>query len=202
MPRFPTREADVASLAKRLISGLKEHADDFPSPPHDADEIEVTLDAYQASLDAAVLANGQASAAVHAKGEALTMLTDRMKTVLRYAEDAVNFDSGKLKGLGWNGRKSRSELEVPGQAQVLESVQEGPGWVHLKWGKPVSGGKAAAYHIELLRPGDADWREIATCFETTTVLTEQERGVDLQYRIVSANRAGTGVPSNVITVVL
>ena len=42
MPRFPTREADVASLANRIISGLREHAEDFPNPPHAADQLQAS----------------------------------------------------------------------------------------------------------------------------------------------------------------
>jgi hypothetical protein len=202
MPRFPSREADVASLANRIISGLKEHAEDFPNPPHGPDELEATVNAYEESYDAAVLAQGAAAAAVDTKGKALETLTDRMKVVLRYAEDAANFDSAKLKSLGWNGRRTRSELEPPGQAGVLEAKREGPGWVYLEWKKPVDGGTVAAYHIQLLREGEKQWREVTTCFETMTVLTDQEQGVELKYRVVSANKAGTGVESNVITVVL
>jgi hypothetical protein len=202
MSRFPTREADVASLANRLVSGLREHTEDFPNPPYAADDLEATLKAYQDSYDAAVSAQGTAASAAEAKRQALDTLTERMKVIIRYAEDAVSYDSGKLKNLGWNGRKSRSELELPGQARVLESKREGPGWVLLEWKKPFDGGTPAAYHIQVQREGDKEWRDVATCFETTTVVTNQERGVELKYRVVSANRAGTAVPSNAVTVVL
>ncbi len=202
MPRFPDREADVASLAKRLISGLRENTEDFPSPPHGAEELEAILDAYEVSYDAAVLAQGAATEAVDVKGEALQTLTERMKVVLRYAEDAVKFDRGKLKNLGWNGRKTRSELEVPGQASTLEAKREGPAWVLLEWKKPVDGGRVAAYHVQMLRDGEKEWEDVTTCFERMTVLTDQERGVELEYRIVSANKAGRGVPSNAVKVVL
>jgi hypothetical protein len=185
-----------------LISGLREHSDDFPSPPHGADELESTLDAYEASYDSAVAAQGAAAEAVDVKGAALHTLTDRMKVVLRYAEDAVKYDRGKLKNIGWNGRKTRSELDVPGQARVLESKREGPGWVLLEWKKPVEGGRVAAYHVQILRDGEKEWQDVTTCFERMTVLTDQERGVELEYRVVTANKAGRGVPSNVVKVVL
>jgi len=64
MPRFPTREADVASLANRIISGLREHAEDFPNPPHAADRLQASADAFEASYDAAVLAQGAAAQAL------------------------------------------------------------------------------------------------------------------------------------------
>ena len=202
MPRFPTREADVAQLGKRLISGMRENAEDFPASPVGADEIEAYLAAFQEKSDAAASAQGAATEAVDAKGEALQILTEGMRAVLRYAEDAVKYDSGKLQNLGWNGRKTRSELEVPGQAGTLEAKREGPAWVLLEWKKPVDGGRVAAYHVQMLRDGEKEWEDVTTCFERMTVLTDQERGVELEYRIVTANKAGRGVPSNEVKVVL
>ncbi len=202
MPRFPTREADVAQLGKRLISGMRENADDFPSPPLGADELEAYLAVLQEKSNAAASAQGAATEAVDAKGEALQTLTDGMRAVLRYAEDAVKYDSGKLQNLGWNGRKTRSELDLPGQARILESKREGPGWVYLVWKTPVEGGRVAAYHIQGQREGEKEWQDISTCYEKMTVLTDQERGVELNYRVITGNKSGRGVPSNVITVVL
>jgi hypothetical protein len=96
MPRFPTREADIAQLGKRLISGMRENAEDFPASPVGADEIEAYLAAFQEQSDAAASAQGTATEAVDAKGEALQTLTEGMRAVLRYAEDAVKYDRGKL----------------------------------------------------------------------------------------------------------
>ena len=35
-----------------------------------------------------------------------------------------------------------------------------------------------------------------------TVLAEQERGVELEYRVVTLNKAGEGLESNIVTAVL
>jgi len=106
MPKFPTREADVASLGKRMIGGMREHAEDFPSPPFGADEIAAYGNAFQQKSDVAGLVQGAAAEAVDEKGEAFQTLTDSLRAVLRYAEDAVKYDSAKLKNIGWNGRRS------------------------------------------------------------------------------------------------
>jgi hypothetical protein len=164
--------------------------------------LEASLSAYQEKLDSVVRAQSAAAVAVDEKAETLGKLTNGMKAVLRYAEDAVNYDGGKLRNLGWNGRKTRSELEPPGQALALEAKREGPGWVLLEWRKPITGGRVGAYHVQVQRDGNKEWHDATTCFERMTVLTEQDRGVELSYRIVTANRAGQGLPSNVIRVVL
>jgi hypothetical protein len=74
--------------------------------------------------------------------------------------------------------------------------------VLLEWQRPVSGGRVAAYHVQTQREGETEWNDVTTCFERMTVLTEQERGVELKYRVVSANKAGQGIASNVVKVVL
>jgi len=202
MPTFPTREADVVSLGKQVISGMREHADDFPAPPVGVDELEAYIDTFQQRSDAAGLAQGAAAEAVEEKGAALETLTASLRAVLRYAEDAVQYDSGKLKNIGWNGRKRRSELEVPGQAGILETKREGPGWIYLEWKRPTEGGRVAAYHIQTLKEGEKEWQDLTTCFERMVVLTDLERGVELKFRVVTANKAGRGVPSNDVTAVL
>jgi hypothetical protein len=185
-----------------MISGMREHAEDFPAPPFGADEIEAYIDAFQQKSDAAALAQGAAAEAVDEKGEAFQTLIDSLRAVLRYAEDAVKYDSAKLKNIGWNGRKRRSELQAPGQAGILETKREGPGWIYLEWKRPTEGGRVAAYHIQILKDGEKEWQDLTTCFERMTVLTDQERGVELKYRVLTGNRTGRGVPSNVVTAVL
>ena len=202
MPKFPTRESDVDSLAQRIISGLRDNADDFPSPPHGADELQASLDAYTEKVDAVVRAQSATAVAVDDKADSLDKLTGEMKAVLRYAEDAVDYDGGKLRNIGWNGRKQRSELEPPGQAIDLEAKREGPGWVLLEWKKPISGGRVGVYHLQVQRVSETEWHDVTTCFERMTVLTDQERGVELNYRVISANKAGKGIASNLVKVVL
>ena len=202
MPTFPSREADVVSLGKQMISGMREHADDFPAPPFGVDQLEAFVDTFQQKSDAAGLAQGAAAEAVDERGEALQTLTASLRAVLRYAEDAVMYDSAKLKNIGWNGRKRRSELEVPGQAGLLKIRREGPGWIYLEWKRPSEGGRVAAYHIQILKEGEKEWQDLTTCFDRMTVLTDQERGIELKYRVVTGNKAGRGVPSNDVTAVL
>ncbi len=204
MPRFPSRESDVAALATEIINGLRNHAEDFPAPPLGVEDLQASLDAYMVTHEAAVEAQGAAAEAFDDKDEALQSLIDGMRAVLRYAEDATQYHDGKLKKLGWGARKPRSELQVPGQAGVLEVKREGPGWVYLDWKKPADGGVVAVYHVQVLRKGEEDdaWRDVATCFDTMAVLSDQDRGIELRYRVVTANRAGRGVPSNAVAVSL
>ena len=93
-------------------------------------------------------------------------------------------------------------MQPPGQATHLEVKREGPGWVSLDWKKPKDGGPVAFYLVQVRHHGKGDWREACRHFETTIVLKDQERGVELEYCIVTVNKAGEGPPSNAVTALL
>jgi len=202
MRRFPTREADVAVLAGQIIAGMTENAEHFPAPPLAPAELKSALDAYRRKHNAAVSARATAAAAFDEKDEALQELIYGMKAELRYAEHAVRHDEVKLKSLGWRKRKESATAKIPGSARSLEVKREGPGWVCLDWRRPEDGGVVATYQVQVYDSDKSEWRTVELCFETLTVLIDQERGVDLTYRVVTLNKAGEGLASNTVTVVL
>ena len=202
MARFPSREAEVAALASEMINGLTEHAENFPAPPIGVAELQARLDAYRNAHEAAVLVQSSAAEAFDVKDEALRSLSDDMRLVLKYAEHAAKEDEVKLQALGWDIRKRASEPQAPGPPRTLEVEREGPGWVYLDWKKPSEGGAVAAYHVQVARSEGGEWKDVCTCFETMAVLTGQERGVDLVYRVIAVNRIGKGLASNTVTAFL
>ena len=202
MRRFPTREADVAALARQIVAGLTENAEFFPTPPLAPVELQSALDAYRRTHAAAVSARAAAAAAFDEKNEALQELIYGMKAELRYAEHAARHDDAKLKSLGWRKRKESVTTAPPGSARSLAVKREGPGWVCLEWKKPEDGGVVATYQVQVCSADKSEWETVELCFETLTVLVEQERGVDLTYRVVTLNKAGDGLASNTVTVVL
>ena len=64
------------------------------------------------------------------------------------------------------------------------------------------GGGVATYQVQVYHPDKGEWQTVELCFDTLTVLTDQERGVDLMYRVVTLNKTGEGLESNTVTVVL
>ncbi len=202
MARFPTREAEVATLAMEMISGLTEHAEDFPTPPLTAEQLQASLDNYHRMHEATVLADGAAAEAHDVKDSALQRLADDMHLVLAYAEHAVGQDEVKLQGLGWDVRRQPAAPQVPGPARALEVEREGPGWVYLDWKRPSEGGAVAGYHVQVAYSEGGEWKDVELRFDTMAVLTGQERGVDLIYRIVSFNKIGKGLASNTVKVFL
>jgi len=122
--------------------------------------------------------------------------------VLRYAEIAVANDEVKLGALGWGPRKEPSAPQPPGPARALEVKREGPGWIYLDWKRPSEGGTVGGYHVQVAHNENGDWEDVTMCFDTMVVLTEQKRGVDLFYRIVTFNKAGRGLASNTVSALL
>ena len=108
----------------------------------------------------------------------------------------------KLGALGWGARREPSAPEPPGPARALEVKREGPGWVYLDWKRPSEGGSVAGYHVQVAEHEAAGWKDVTMCFDTMAVLTEQQRGVELLFRVVTFNKAGKGLASNTVTALL
>ncbi|MCB2262748.1 MAG: fibronectin type III domain-containing protein [Candidatus Thiosymbion ectosymbiont of Robbea hypermnestra] len=202
MATFPKAETKIQSLAHEILTGLKAHTDLFPSPPVDAEELGQTLDAFIDAADALKEQQAAVSHAVDLKHEALEALTDRMRMILRYAENVTHFDDASLKTLGWGGRRDGSALEPPGQPRALEAPRQGQGWIFLDWKQPDAGGKVAAYKIQRRQEGSENWIDVGTAIETETTLSNQPTGQQLVFRVMAVNKAGQGAPSNGILAVL
>ena len=202
MARFPTRENDVAALANDLINGLTKNSEVFPSPPVPPDELTAALQVYQDAREAAATASGEAKNAYNAKDEALEDLADGLKADLKYAEVTVNDEEGKLKMIGWGSRSTKKTLQAPEQVLNLEVVRSGKGWIFLDWKDPIGGGEVSAYKVQCSRPEEGLWKNVGTAVETELLVNDQERGVDLLYRVIAINKAGQGDPSNSVRVIL
>ena len=202
MAKFPRREADIAALAGTMVFGLAENAEDFPDCPVSAERLQEALARYNSAKETAAAAEGAAAEAYEEKADAIQVLTDHMKSVVRYAEIAVGEDEGKLKNIGWSGRRDPVQLLPPGAPRTLEVKREGKGWVYLDWKAPADGGAVSAYRVLNRTSGETEWKELLLCFESMTVLTDQPQGVDLEYQVVAINKAGVSLPSNLMMVSL
>jgi hypothetical protein len=199
--RFPEAEPEIAALAQLLVQGLGQATEDFPAPPVPPEELRAKLDAYHATAAATVVAETAVREQHAAKDLALEDLVDDMKANLKYAEVAVRDQPEKLNQLGWGPRRSPVSLKEPGEVRDIRIVSEGDSWVILSWNPPVDGGQVGAYKIQ--RKGQSGaWKDIGTSVDITTLLTNQPRGVEFEYRVLAVNKKGTGQPSATVTVVL
>jgi hypothetical protein len=201
MSRFPRTEADIAALAVLVTEGLEQAAEDFPSPPVPAEELQVRLDAFNVAATAAVAADTEAQEQHAVKDEALDELADSLKANLKYAEFAVRDQPEKRKRLGWSLRRAGTPLAPPGEVRDITIGAEGDTWAILRWKQPVDGGAPGVYKIQRKRE-DQPWEDIGIATATEQLVSNQPRGEELHYRVFAVNKAGTGQPSATVTVVL
>lgn len=202
MARFPSREAEIKSLAQNIVTGLTDNAATYPAPPVAPADLQAKLDSFIALGDQAVAARAASEQATATKLAGLEELTDAMKADLRYAEDAVSYDDAQLSLLGWGGKADATALEAPGQARTLEAPRQGEGWIFLDWKAPSDGGAVASYKIERRERPSGDWTVIGLAIESEATLTNQERGKDWEYRVIAVNKAGEGAASNTVAAVV
>lgn len=210
MPRFPKKEAEIVALADLIKTGLQSSLAVFPAPPVHRMLLNAKRNQFITARNGAMSASAAAQTAVAEKDDALSALVDAMKSDLRYAETAVDFDDDKLKLIGWSGRKAPAPLAICGQVRLLEAPKQGEagagggGWVFLDWKKPADGGKPDVYTVQRRSPDDdaGGWKTAATAIETQATLVNQPRGEQLEYRVIAINKAGEGTESNTVSVVL
>lgn len=202
MAQFPRTEAEIDALAESLISGLRSDREEFPSPPVPLDQLEASLEAYHSARQRSIEASARAKAATREKAEALKRLVSEVKTNLRYAENTSGYHHATLKRLGWGGRRPKTPMDAPGEVLALRIVEQGPGWIELKWRKPHEGGEVKAYRIERCKRGGDRWEIAGMATVTRSRLEKQEHGVTWMYRVIAVNAVGEGGDSPIVEAVL
>ncbi len=201
---YPTREADILRLAIDIAAGLAAHTDVFPAPPFSPEDFQTALDEHDGNREAAILARAVAMQGTDTKERSLANVEDMSKSIIRYAENHTRGDDGKLQLLGWGARRSPTVtlMEPPGQVRTLENRREGKDWVFLDWKEPVDGGEVAAYRVQRRQRDSGDWWDVGMAVEIQVTINGQAAGVEYEYRVIAANKAGEGPASNIVRAVL
>nr|VFK33894.1 MAG: Fibronectin type III domain-containing protein [Candidatus Kentron sp. MB]VFK36130.1 MAG: Fibronectin type III domain-containing protein [Candidatus Kentron sp. MB]VFK77657.1 MAG: Fibronectin type III domain-containing protein [Candidatus Kentron sp. MB] len=200
--KFPAAESKILSLGREMAAGFAANINVYPDPPVNAEALEGLITTYTNARDALVSVHAHLQQAREAKEEAMQALLGGMKSDLRYAENIVHYDDGKLQLIGWSGRRPASTLHAPGQVRDLISPNRGDGWITLEWKAPVDGGKVVAYRVQRREPGEDAWKRIDTSLETEITVEDQRRGKKFEFCVVAMNKTGDGPISNEITAVL
>ncbi len=205
MPVFPRSEPDIVSLAENMIAGYTDHAADFPSVV--VADLQTILDHYQDGKNSQNDASAQSKIATEVKDERLDDLVELMRNDLKLSEVDVADDPEKLALIGWGLRQPPQPVDPPGQPENFVAVVQGPDEIWFNWDSPDSGGTVRNYIIERRDEpaggGDfGEWEVIGTSLATEAHLIEQPRGIQMEYRVRSANVSGESIPSNIAAVVL
>lgn len=211
MPNFPKTEAEIVALVEAMIAGYTAHPADFPSidPLVELVALQTALSDYQTNKQSQTDAKAQAQIATETKDTNLDELTELMKNDLKLSEVDVTDDPQKLTQIGWGPKAPPSPVDAPGQPTNLHPVAEGQGILWLAWDSPdpAGGGPVRNYIVERReQPAGggvfSSWSIINSALNNEINLSDQPRGVQMEYRVKAANIGGESMPSNTAPVVL
>jgi hypothetical protein len=208
MPKFPTKETDVVALVNSMIAGYTVHPADFPSiTAAKKTALQTALTNYLDNKKVQEDAQSQAQIATVTKTTKLDDLVETMKSDLKLSEVDCTVVPEKLSEIGWAPRQIPQPVDLPGQPTELHSTAEGQGLIWLEWTRPLSGGAVRNYVIQRRQQPQGggefgSWTIAGTALEPNCHLTDQPRGVQLEFRVNGANISGEGEYSNTLAVVL
>jgi len=134
--KFPRASVEILDLGREMVAGFTANPKIYPGPPIEPAELTNQIAAYVKARDALLDAQVLAKQAQENRDETLETLVSSMKSDIRYAENAVDYDDGKLHLIGWSGRRPNSSLSPPGQVRDLVSPDRGAGWIEFHWKAP------------------------------------------------------------------
>ena len=200
MPRFPTTEAEIITLAQQIENGLKNNANLSGSPVSDTD-FAAMLAAFLAKRDEIVTKEASLGEDYDQKGDLMDDLTDAMQRVIDYTASISDNDETELASIGW-GVSGAATKQSPGQPRALEIINQTETSIFLDWKNPTDGGRVASYRVERRELPAGSWETCGATNQTEILLTGQPRGKDLEYRIIAFNTNGDSPPSNTVAAVL
>ena len=210
MAEFPRTENDVIALCEAMVAGYTAHPADFPSV--DADALTLlsnTLTGYKGLRDDYGDAKSQIRLKTITKEDELDMLVQTMRSYLKRAEADCAEVPEKLLEIGWGPRATPQPVPAtpPYQPDLLHITAEGPGdiWFEWDWGgaKSVVNNWIVERRQQLTPEGPfGPWTIAGSSVNLSIHLTDQPRGIQLEYRVKGVNTAGESAPSNTVASVL
>lgn len=202
MPVFPRKEAKILELARKLTGGMKTETENLSRLPVSESELSGLLERFAENGYQITRLEAELKRLYVEKKGILKQIVRAMKRNLGMLALIFKDDAVRLARYGWAARRPRTPSRLPGQPRVFEALTQGTDWFDADWKPPLEGGKVKFYTIMRRIEGETEWRQIGSFFETRARIKDQPRKVDMQFRVIAGNRAGEGLPSNTINVVL
>jgi len=222
----------VVELADRMIAGISEHPEKFPSC--DTAGLQALREEFmQASVNLND-AEAQATIAAEDKLRKFKKLQTEIKRQVKYGTADSSNNPEEVVLMGWGIRRDPQQIEMPGPpgslkitAQSAEGRVGDNGMLCLVWDKSRrGGGPVRSYIIERKQFTGGDWSQwqfAGNSYNNEIKLTKQPPhtflrpplmrgyesrrggfaiGVKLWYQVRAGNASGVSCPSNMVAVVL
>jgi hypothetical protein len=203
MPEFPKRQSGIARLAYTMLRGYYQHFDDFPNI--NRTRLMLKIRECQDAINMQADAVSAFRIASENKNEKLRSLIAIMKNCIKKAIVDTATSPEKLKLIGWEPKTACQPAQIPGQPTDLVAIHKQDGIVDLNWKKPSDGRIVYNYIIErrCLDTNQSDnWTLEAISYGCRITISNQPKGIKLEYRVRASNLAGQSVPSNTATITL
>jgi hypothetical protein len=199
--KFPKTKNEILALAQTVNNGLKANTTIFTRPSTETSVMDTDLAAHMAKRDEITAAEALVRQLYEDDAEILERIEDGTKSNLKYVESIAKGDAGTLALVGWGVPSARTALEKPAECRALEIVGQGDGWLQIDWKEPIGGGKVASYIVERSEDG-VTFVEAKTETVSESILLNQPKGKKLIYQVVGINKAGKGMASNTVNLML
>jgi hypothetical protein len=201
MPRFPISETDTIVLAQLVANGIANNPTTFPNPPVLPAVLTGGITDYNDKINEIQASEAATRLLVQEKNASYDIVRQGTRDLVDYAQIVAKGNPAILELIGWGPRAEPQALQPPGQPRYFEIIGQGDGYARFDWKEPLDGGEVAAYN--LMRAEDGANFVIAGTFTASEgAVFEQPTGKKLFYNVVALNRAGSGVASNTVSVVL
>lgn len=200
MPRIPKSEAEQIVLAQQIEDGLTNNPKLADSP--------ITKTAFSSALKDftgirnEILVDETALKGKHDIKDGLQdTLIDMMERVIDFTEVITDKNPDDMASIGIIINTERVKA-APGQPRYLEIISQINALLGLDWKNPSDGGRVVSYRVLRRERPAGDWEVCGATDKTEIVLTNQPRGIELEYCVVAYNANGDSVQSNIVSVVL
>jgi hypothetical protein len=206
---FPKRKNEIVLLAEQMLAGIAANATTYPEAPFAVTDLTTTLASVKTALATRQANEAAVTAAVKTENTAFDTLTQEMKKILYLAEAYHSNNTAVLSLIGWSA-SSAPVSNAPAQPRELSGKIIDRGEVVLSWQppRPNTGGTVRFYRIERRqKQADTTWLDWGkdTSYSSTAkqiTLTDQPKGIEVEYRIIGVNVVGESTPSNTVRLVL
>ena len=194
MGKFPTKDADTTTLCRKMIIGYTTYPADFSHADVQTLQGDLTL------FDDGAMAVTNAKAALKAAAQLFktyrTRLRKNMMAQGKQSQLDTNNNPAKLAEIGWTPPSPKTPVVQPGEPRDFTAVVQNTTSVQFSWKAPAkgSGGKVRDYRIDRRESTGGtmynDWHELVVVTGKKTLIRDQPRGVQLEYRVVAMNNGG------------